>query len=79
MQSFTQYLALAATISTASAALKGFNYGATFTDGSIKQESDFSSEFKTAQGLVGASGFTSARLYTTVVSIINKTHSTSTC
>lgn len=39
------------------------------TDSSAKQEKDFENEFKTAQGLVGASGFTSARLYTMVVCI----------
>lgn len=56
-------LALAVAVS---AQVKGFNYGSTFTDSSAKQQSDFENEFKTAQGLVGASGFTSARLYTMV-------------
>ncbi|KAI4602918.1 hypothetical protein KJ359_008138 [Pestalotiopsis sp. 9143b] len=56
-------LALAASVS---ATIQGFNYGSTLTDSSAKQEKDFENEFKTAQGLVGASGFTSARLYTMV-------------
>lgn len=58
-------LALAAAVS---AQVKGFNYGSTLTDSSAKQQADFENEFKTAQGLVGGSGFTSARLYTMVVS-----------
>lgn len=62
-------LALAASLSTTSAAaLQGFNYGSAFTNGAPKQQSDFQSEFATAKNLVGTSGFTSARLYTTVVS-----------
>ncbi|MCJ1396381.1 hypothetical protein MMC18_009271 [Xylographa bjoerkii] len=59
--------ALAASLATTSAAaLQGFNYGSTFTDGSAKMESDYQSEFTTAQNLVGTSGFTSARLYTMI-------------
>lgn len=68
MQSFTTLLAIAASLATASAQTKGFNYGSTQTDGSIKYQADFQSEFAAAKGLVGASGFTSARLYTTIVS-----------
>ena len=61
-------LALAASVSSAAATFQGFNYGATFTTGAAKVQSDFESEFKTAQGLVGTNGgFTSARLYTTIV------------
>lgn len=56
------FLALAA---TALAAQKGFNYGATFSDGSIKHQSDFENEFNSAKNLVGQS-FTSARLYTMI-------------
>lgn len=63
-------VALAATISTATAAYQGFNYGSTFTNGAAKQEADFEAEFKNAQGLIGAPGvFNSARLYTTIVSL----------
>lgn len=60
--------ALLALASTASAAVQGFNYGNVFTTGAIKQQSDYEAEFTTAQNLVGASDFTSARLYTMVVS-----------
>lgn len=64
--SVASLLALAA---TASATIKGFNYGSTFTTGVAKQQADFEAEFTTAQGLVGADGFTSARLYTMVVRV----------
>ena len=61
--------ALAASLSTTSAAaLQGFNYGSTFTNGAPKMQADFQSEFSTAKNLVGTSGFTSARIYTAVVS-----------
>ena len=50
----------------ATAQSKGFNYGATFSDGSCRQLSDFTTAFTAAKNLVGNSGFTSARLYTTV-------------
>lgn len=51
-------LALAASLSSVSAVVyKGFNYGAA---------ADFANDFKTAQNLVGTSGFTSARLYTMI-------------
>ena len=53
----------------ASAAVKGFNYGSTFTTGAAKMQADFEDEFTTAANLEGASGFTSARLYTMVVSV----------
>lgn len=71
MRTTTALAAFAATISSVSAAAyQGFNYGSTFTTGAAKQESDFEAEFKNAQNLVGApgAGFTSARLYTTIVS-----------
>ncbi|KAF2811943.1 GPI-anchored cell wall beta-1,3-endoglucanase EglC [Mytilinidion resinicola] len=57
---------VAAAIATVNAQLRGFNYGSTFNTGANKQQSDFEAEFTTAQGLVGASGFTSARLYTMI-------------
>lgn len=50
----------------ASAAVKGFNYGSTFTTGAAKMQADFEDEFTTAANLEGTSGFTSARLYTMV-------------
>jgi glucan endo-1,3-beta-D-glucosidase len=61
-------LALAATaISSVAAVSQGFNYGATNADGTFKYQADYENEFTTAQGLVGASGFSSARLYTMIV------------
>ncbi|KAI0014373.1 glycoside hydrolase family 17 protein [Xylariaceae sp. FL0662B] len=63
MHTVAPLLALAA---TASAALKGFNYGSTFTNGAAKMQADYESEFTTAANLEGTSGFTSARLYTMV-------------
>jgi hypothetical protein len=69
MQRIAGLAALAATLSSAVATYQGFNYGSTFTTGAAKQQSDFEAEFKNAQGLIGAPGvFSSARLYTTVVS-----------
>jgi glucan endo-1,3-beta-D-glucosidase len=59
-------LAVAMSVTPAAAAIKGFNYGSTFTDSSVKVQSDFENEFKTAKGLVGAEDFTSARLYTMI-------------
>ncbi|KAF1982412.1 glycoside hydrolase family 17 protein [Aulographum hederae CBS 113979] len=63
---FTPLLALSASLSIALAQIKGFNYGALFSDNSVKSAADFENEFRTARNLVGTSGFTSARLYTTV-------------
>ncbi|TEY75031.1 hypothetical protein BOTCAL_0066g00070 [Botryotinia calthae] len=57
-------LAVAASLSTASAVNQGFNYGATNADGSYRVQSDFQDAFETANSLVGTSGFNSARLYT---------------
>ncbi|OTA63701.1 glycoside hydrolase family 17 protein [Hypoxylon sp. EC38] len=62
MHTIASILALATTAS----AIQGFNYGSTFTTGAAKQQSDFESEFTTAQNLKGTSGWTSARLYTMV-------------
>ncbi|EHL01202.1 putative glucan endo-1,3-beta-glucosidase eglC [Glarea lozoyensis 74030] len=66
MRSSQTLLALAATLSTAAAQLKGFNYGSSNTDGSFKYEADFSAEFTLAQNLVGTTGFNAARLYTMI-------------
>ena len=65
MYSSLATLALLAT-GASSQAIKGFNYGGTFTDGRIKAQPDFQNEFNQAKGLVGAPGFTSARLYTMI-------------
>ena len=46
--------------------MQGFNYGATNTDNSPVTESQFQNDFTTAQNLVGASGFASARIYTLI-------------
>jgi glucan endo-1,3-beta-D-glucosidase len=59
-------LALVASSSLASAAFKGFNYGASFTNGAVKRQSDYEAEFNAAKSLRGAPGFTSARLFTTI-------------
>jgi glucan endo-1,3-beta-D-glucosidase len=59
-------LAIAAFLSTTSAQYKGFNYGSTNTDQSPKTLERFQDEFAAAQGLIGASGFNSARLYTMI-------------
>lgn len=69
MRGTTGLLALAATVSSATAAFQGFNYGSTFTTGAAKVQSDFENEFNAAQGLAGTNGaFNSGRLYTMVVS-----------
>ena len=59
-------IGLATTLSTVSAAIKGFNYGAAFTDGRIKQQNDFELAFNEANTLAGAPGYNSARLFTTI-------------
>lgn len=64
----TQALAFALSLTPAAALTKGFNYGSTHGDGSFKSQDDFTQEFKTAKGLIGANDFNSARLYTMIVS-----------
>jgi glucan endo-1,3-beta-D-glucosidase len=60
-------LAVAASIAVSSAgSLQGFNYGSTKSDGSFQQQSDFEALFSTAKKV--ANGFSSARLYTMIVS-----------
>jgi len=61
MKTFASLIALAATLSTASAYWKGFNVGANLPDGSCKSQSDWENDFRTMQGLTGY--FSSARLY----------------
>lgn len=64
---FSILLALAASLSTVSAQVyKGFNYGSTNTANAPMTLTDYSDEFTAAQNLVGATGFTSARLYTMI-------------
>lgn len=62
----SQILALVAALPSTFAAYKGFNYGATNLDGSVRAEADFEGQFNSAKNLVGTSGFTSARLYTSI-------------
>lgn len=70
MPSPSKILGVAAAATGASAAFQGFNYGATFADGRLRVQSDFESMFEAAQGLAGTDGaFTSARLYTMIVSL----------
>lgn len=59
-------LAAAGLLSTANAALKGFNYGAFFNNNQAKQLVDFEYEFNAAKTLPGTNGWTSARLYTMI-------------
>lgn len=63
---FSQIIAPAALLATASAQIKGFNYGSTNIDGSNRVQSQWVEHFNTAKNVVGASGFTSARLFTTI-------------
>ncbi|KAK3687511.1 glycoside hydrolase superfamily [Podospora appendiculata] len=64
MHTTSTLVALAATFSSAMAVYKGFNYGAELGLDVYKKESEWELEFNAAQGLAGAPGFTSARLYT---------------
>jgi glucan endo-1,3-beta-D-glucosidase len=57
---------LLALASTAIAQSKGFNYGATNADGSCRGYNDFVRFFNEAKSLPGTSGFTTARLYTSI-------------
>jgi glucan endo-1,3-beta-D-glucosidase len=59
-------LAAAGLLSTANAALKGFNYGAQFNNDQAKRLVDFEYEFNAAKQLPGTDGWTSARLYTMI-------------
>ena len=61
------FLALATTQAMARPqAYQVFNYGSVFTDGSAITQTDYENRFSTAQQLVGASRFTSARLFTMI-------------
>jgi glucan endo-1,3-beta-D-glucosidase len=57
-------LAAAGLLSSANAAIKGFNYGANFNNNQAKTLVDFEYEFNAAKQLPGTDGWTSARLYT---------------
>ena len=67
MRPSTVLAALLPLLPSTHAIYKGFNYGSTQADGSIKQYNDFQGEFNSAKNLVGTNhGFTSARLYTMI-------------
>lgn len=66
MRVFISALATAGLLSTASAAMKGFNYGAQFNNDQAKTLVDFEYEFNAAKQLAGTDGWTSARLYTMI-------------
>lgn len=66
MRVSTTLLATAGLLSSANAAIKGFNYGAQFNNDQPKRLVDFEYEFNAAKQLPGTSGWTSARLYTMI-------------
>ncbi|KAK5050437.1 hypothetical protein LTR84_003718 [Exophiala bonariae] len=60
-------LGLSGVFPSVNAQLQGFNYGATFEDGSCRLGSDYAGAFSSARNLAGTNGgFISARLYTTI-------------
>ena len=65
---FASFVALAASVATASAqAYQGFNYGATYSDGVTPITlAQYEALFNAAKNLAGTSDFTSARLFTTI-------------
>lgn len=66
MRFTSSIVASAALLSTANAAIKGFNYGAQFNNDAAKTLADFEYEFSHAKTLAGTDGWTSARLYTMI-------------
>ena len=66
MRVSSSVLATAGLLSTANAAIKGFNYGAQFNNDQAKTLVDFEYEFNAAKQLPGTDGWTSARLYTMI-------------
>lgn len=66
MRFTSSVIASAALLSTANAAMKGFNYGAQFNNDAPKTRVDFEYEFNAAKNLPGTDGWTSARLYTMI-------------
>jgi len=66
MRFSTSVIAAAGLVSTANAAIKGFNYGAFFNNDQAKTQVDFEYEFNAAKTLPGTNGWTSARLYTMI-------------
>ncbi|CAO2648377.1 Nn.00g076440.m01.CDS01 [Neocucurbitaria sp. VM-36] len=66
MRVSSSILAATGLLSTANAAIKGFNYGANFNNDQAKTLVDFEYEFNAAKQLPGTDGWTSARLYTMI-------------
>ncbi len=66
MRIASSVLAAVGFLTTANAAIQGFNYGSTFNNNQAKQQVDFEYEFNAAKQLPGTSGWTSARLYTMI-------------
>ncbi|KAJ4369847.1 hypothetical protein N0V83_005611 [Neocucurbitaria cava] len=66
MRVSSSVLAATGLLSTANAAIKGFNYGANFNNDQAKTLVDFEYEFNAAKQLAGTDGWTSARLYTMI-------------
>ena len=54
-------------LSVTQALFQGFNSGASFSDGSIKQQADFEKKILSAKEITGCSA-NSVRLYTSIVS-----------
>jgi glucan endo-1,3-beta-D-glucosidase len=63
---FSRLVAALASVASVAAQSRGFNYGATNADNSVRAYSDFEDLFNAAKNLAGAPGFTSARLYTMI-------------
>jgi len=69
MHHSSSLLALAASFSTASAVIQGMNVGSTDANNAIRDQANFQTYFATAKNLAGTNNaFTSARLYTMIVS-----------
>lgn len=66
MRPSTLLAAAASIAATSASSLQGFNYGSTKSDGSFQMQSDFEALFSTAKKVTN--GFSSARLYTMIVS-----------
>lgn len=63
---FSQFFAPAALFAAVNAQIKGYNYGSTNIDGSPRVQSQWIDHFNTAKNVAGTSGFSSARLFTTI-------------
>ena len=66
MRFSSSLVASAGLLTTANAAIMGFNYGANFNNNQAKMQADFEYEFNAAKQLPGTNGWTSARLYTMI-------------